>query len=142
MPSPKLSIGDGALGFWKAIRQVYPETEEQRCWVHKTANVLDKLPKTVQSSAKSLIHNIYQAETEDDARAAYARFQERYEAKYPNAVTALKKNEATLFTFYVSPHNLVKRLFFNTPSGDTHIEFATVKQDPCSVTCEVMKPSC
>ena len=103
MPAPKLSIGDGALGFWKAIRQVYPKTEEQRCWVHKTANVLDKMPKSVQPSAKSLIHEMYQAETEKDARAAYARFQERYEAKYPNAVMALKKDEATLFTFYHYP---------------------------------------
>ena len=99
MPSPKLCIGDGALGFWKAIRQVYPHAEHQRCWVHKTANILDKLPKTVQSSAKSLIHDIYRAETEQDARDAYRRFQERYAAKYPSAVASLLKDEASMFSF-------------------------------------------
>lgn len=76
---------------------------EQRCWVHKTEKVLDKLSKRIQSSVKSLIQNIYQAETEDDARAAYARFKERYEAMYPKAVTTLKKDETTLFTFYHYP---------------------------------------
>lgn len=103
MPSPKLCIGDGALGFWKAIRQVYPATDHQRCWVHKTANVLDKMPKSIQSSAKGLIHDIYRAETEEDARSAYARFQERYRAKYPRAVDNLMKDEASLFTFYRYP---------------------------------------
>ena len=103
MPSPKLCIGEGALGFWKALGQVYPAAERQRCWVHKTANVLDKMPKTVQSSAKSLIHDIYRAETEKDARDAYARFQDRYQAKYPKAVEALVKDEASLFTFYHYP---------------------------------------
>ena len=103
MPSPKLCIGDGALGFWKAIGQVYPTAERQRCWVHKTANVLDKMPKSIQSSAKSLIHDIYRAETEKAARDAYTRFQERYQAKYPKAVEALVKDEATLFTFYHYP---------------------------------------
>ena len=103
MPSPKLCIGDGALGFWKAIGQVYPTAERQRCWVHKTANVLDKMPKSIQSSAKSLIHDIYRAETEKAARDAYTRFQERYQAKYPKAVEAMVKDEATLFTFYHYP---------------------------------------
>jgi transposase-like protein len=103
MSSPNLCIGDGALGFWKAIRQVYPAAEHQRCWVHKTANVLDKMPKSVQPSAKSLIHEIYRAETETDARSAYQRFQERYQAKYPKAVENLMKDEASLFTFYHFP---------------------------------------
>ena len=103
MPSPNLCIGDGALGFRKAVREVYPEAEHQRCWVHKTANVLDKLPKSVQPSAKSLIHDIYRAETEKDARTAYQRFQDRYQAKYPKAVENLMKDEASLFTFYQYP---------------------------------------
>lgn len=103
MPSPKLCIGDGALGFWKAILQVYPAVDHQRCWVHKTANVLDKMPKSVQTSAKALIHDIYRAETEDDARSAYVRFQERYRAKHPRAVENLMKDEAALFTFYNYP---------------------------------------
>jgi len=77
-----------------------PAAEKQRCWVHKTANVLDKLPKSIQSSAKSLIHDIYRAETERDARSAYQRFQDRYQAKYAIAVENLKKDEASLFTFY------------------------------------------
>ncbi len=103
MPSPKLCIGDGALGFWKAISEVYPEAEKQRCWVHKTANVLDKLPKSVQPSAKTLIHDIYRAETEENARNAYKRFQDRYQAKYPEAVKNLMKDETSLFTFYHYP---------------------------------------
>ncbi|NTW54907.1 MAG: hypothetical protein HGB15_09170 [Chlorobaculum sp.] len=74
MQSPKLCIGYGALGFWKLLGQVYPAAERQRCWVHKTANVLEKIPKTVQSSVKSLIHDIYRAETETDARKACERF--------------------------------------------------------------------
>jgi len=103
MASPNLCIGDGALGFWKAIREVYPEAEHQRCRVYKTANALDKIPKSVQPSAKSLIHDIYRAETEKDARTAYQRFQDRYKAKYPKAVENLMKDEASLFTFYQYP---------------------------------------
>ena len=99
MPSPKLCIGDGALGFWKAIRQVYPAADHQRCWVHKTANVLDKLPKSVQTSAKAPIHDIHRAETEEDARSACS-VPGAASAKYPRAVDNLMKDEASLFTFY------------------------------------------
>lgn len=97
--------------------------------MHKTANVLDKLPKTVQACAKSLIHNIYQAETEDDAREDYARFQERYKAKYPNAVTALKKDEATLFTFYHYPVQLWLHIRSSNPieSAFSTIRLRTLK---------------
>jgi putative transposase len=103
MISPKLFIGDGALGFWKAIRQVYPHAEHQRCWVHKTADIPDKLLKTVQSSAKSLIHDIYRAVTEADARDASRWFQERYEAKFSTAVASLLNDEASMFSFYKYP---------------------------------------
>ncbi len=103
MPSPKLCIGDGALGFWKAIVDVYPQAEHQRCWVHKTSNILDKMPKSVQPRAKALIHDIYRAETEKNARKAYREFQDSYSAKYPAAVKCLTKDEDKLFTFFKYP---------------------------------------
>jgi len=100
---PKLAIGDGALGFWKACRQVWPTTGEQRCWVHKTANVLDKLPKSAQPKAKSMLHDIWQAETRADAVKAFDLFVATYEAKYPKATTCLSKDRAELLTFYDFP---------------------------------------
>ena len=101
--SPKLAIGDGALGFWAAIDEVFPETKRQRCWVHKTANILDKLPKSVQPKAKSLIHEMYMAPTKEVAIKAYEHFIEVYEAKYPKAVKTLVKDKADLFNFYDFP---------------------------------------
>jgi transposase-like protein len=103
MPAPKLAIADGALGFWTALRDVYPETEEQRCWVHKIANVLDKLPKRLQPRAKSHLHEIMRAEGRETAQEELARFQEEYEAKYPKAVDCLTKDTDTLFTFMDYP---------------------------------------
>ena len=103
MPCPKLCIGDGALGFWKAVTDIYPETAHQRCWVHKTANILDKMPKSAQPQAKTLIHDMYRAETEKQARASYKEFIERYQATYPKAVACLTKDEDKLFTFYRFP---------------------------------------
>lgn len=98
-----LAIGDGALGFWKAITEVFPETDQQMCWVHKTANVLDKLPKTRQPQAKAMLHEIYNADTKSDAMRAYKHFQEVFEAKWPRAVASLVRNEDRLFTFYGYP---------------------------------------
>jgi len=120
MPSPKLCIGHGALGFWKALREVYPAAEKQRCWVHKTANVLDKLPKSIQSSPKSLIHDIYRAETERDARSAYQRFQDRYQAKYPKAVEKLKKEAEISLLFAMKKAACTEeKIFINlTSKGD------------------------
>lgn len=103
MPSPKLCIGDGALGFWKAITDIYPDTEHQRCWVHKTANILDKMTKSAQPQAKTLIHDMYRAETEEEARISYQEFIKRYQATYPKAVACLTKDEDKLFTFYRFP---------------------------------------
>jgi transposase-like protein len=103
MPCPTLCIGDGALGFWKAVTDIYPETAHQRCWVHKTANILDKMPKAAQPQAKTLIHDMYRAETETQARASYQAFIARYQATYPKAVACLTKDEDTLFTFYRFP---------------------------------------
>jgi putative transposase len=100
---PKLAIGDGALGFWKAVRQVWPEVQEQRCWVHKTANVLDKLPKSVQPKAKELLHAIYLAPSRPEAEKAFDLFVRTYEAKYPKATECLAKDRKELLTFYDFP---------------------------------------
>lgn len=100
---PKLAVADGALGFWKALPQVFPSTAAQRCWVHKTANVLDKLPKSVQPRAKTLIHDIYLAETEAKAEKAFEHFCESYRDRYPKAVQTLEKDRDNLLTFYRFP---------------------------------------
>jgi transposase-like protein len=100
---PCLAIADRALGFWKALPEVFPETRAQQCWVHKTANVLDKLPKRLQADAKGLIHEMYLAPTREDAAEAYGRFLTLYEARYPKACECLKKDEDVLFTFYDFP---------------------------------------
>jgi putative transposase len=100
---PNLAIGDGALGFWKAMRQVWSTTREQRCWVHKTANVLDKLPKGSQPKAKGMLHEIYQAETKEAAGGAFDLFVKTYEAKYPKATACLSKDRDVLLTFYDYP---------------------------------------
>ena len=100
---PRLSIGDGGLGFWAALDEVYPETKRQRCWVHKTANILDKMPKAIQSKAKSMIHDMYMAPTKEDALAAYDHFVNAFSDKYPKAVECLTKDKEDLFTFYDFP---------------------------------------
>lgn len=101
---PKLVIGDGALGFWAASREVYgQDTREQRCWVHKTANILDKMPKSIQSKAKSMIHEMYMSETKDKSLKAYDHFVESFKDKYPKAVDCLQKDKDQLFTFYDFP---------------------------------------
>jgi putative transposase len=100
---PKLAIGDGALGFWKAIRQVFETTQEQRCWVHKTANVLDKLPKSVQPKAKTMLHAIYLAPSRAEADKAFDLFLRTFEAKYAKATECLAKDRTELLTFYDFP---------------------------------------
>ena len=90
--APKLAIGDGALGFWKAVRQIWSGTQEQRCWVHKTANVLDKLPKSVPPKAKAMLHEIYLAPSRAAAEKAFDLFLKTYEAKYPKATECLAKD--------------------------------------------------
>ena len=89
---PKLATGDGALGFWKALPKVFPTTRTQRCWVHKTANVLDKLPKRLQPRAKEAIHEIWMADTREAANQAFDSFLETYGAKYPKASECLAKD--------------------------------------------------
>ncbi|MGH8671465.1 MAG: IS256 family transposase [Burkholderiales bacterium] len=100
---PKLAVGDGALGFWKALPQVFGSTREQRCWVHKTANVLNKLPKHLQAKAKSDLHQIWMAETREDAHHAFAAFVEVYPPKYPKAAQYLAKDKDSLLSFYDFP---------------------------------------
>ncbi len=103
MTCPVLSIGDGALGFWGALKDVYPQCRWQRCWVHKTANVLDKLPKQIQGRAKGMLHDIYRAENRIAANQAWDRFLDTFEAKYPESVSCLVKDKEHLFTFYDFP---------------------------------------
>jgi len=121
---PKLATGDGALGFWKALDQVYPTTRVQRCWVHKTANVLDKLPKRIQPGAKDALHQIWMAETKKDAEAAFDLFLATYGAKYPKACACLSKDRAELLTFYDFPAEHWKHLRTTNPIEST---FATVR---------------
>ena len=100
---PKLAIGDGALGFWAALEEIYPETRTQRCWMHKTGNVLNYLPKSVQPKAKQALHEIWMAEGRAEAEKAFDVFIDRFEAKYPKAVECLKKDRASLLAFYDFP---------------------------------------
>jgi transposase-like protein len=124
MPAPKLAIGDGALGFWAALRQVYPETQEQRCWVHKIANVLDKLPKRVQPRAKDMLHEIMYAPDRQSARQDIERFSQEFEAKYPKAVECLLKDQDELLTFFDFPAEHWVHLRTTNPIEST---FSTVK---------------
>jgi len=101
--APLLAIGDGALGFWAALRDVWPESKEQRCWVHRTANVLDKLPKRLQPKAKSMIHEIVGAETKEIAEEQIERFVGTFEDKYPKAVASLLRDRDTMLSFYDFP---------------------------------------
>jgi len=121
---PKLATGDGALGFWKAIGQVYPTCREQRCWVHKTANVLDKLPKRLQPEAKEKLHQIWMAETRAQAEQAFDLFLETYQAKYPKATECLAKDRSVLLTFYDFPAEHWIHLRTTNPIEST---FATVR---------------
>ena len=101
--APKLAIGDGALGFWAAIQEEFPETNHQLCWVHKTANILDKLPKSLQDKAKTMIHDIYLAPTKMDANNSFDVFIEEFEAKYPKAIDCARKHRDRLLEFYNYP---------------------------------------
>jgi len=113
--APRVAAGDGALGFWKALRQVYPETREQRCWVHKTANVLNHLPKRQQGEAKRRLHEIWMAGTREDAEAAFDAFAELFEPKFPKAVACLVKDRDVLLTFYDFPAEHWKHLRTTNP---------------------------
>ena len=124
MNEPKLVTGDGALGAWAALRSVFPGTREQRCWVHKTANVLDALPKRLQPRAKTLLHEMAEAPSRADARKALERFRSEFDAKYPKAVAKLDKDWDRLTTFYDFPAEHWRHLRTTNPIESS---FATVK---------------
>lgn len=121
---PELAVADGALGFWKALAEVWPKTREQRCWVHKTANILNKLPKSQHAKAKSALQEIWMAETKRDAANAYEAFAEAYGIKYEKAVDCLRKDRDALLAFYDFPAEHWKHLRTSNPIEST---FATVR---------------
>ncbi|NIT40918.1 MAG: IS256 family transposase [Gammaproteobacteria bacterium] len=121
---PKLATGDGALGFWKALSKVYGHTRWQRCWVHKTANVLNQLPKSIQAKAKKKLHQIWMAPTKDEAQRHFDDFLNIYEAKYPKAAERLSKDREVLLTFYDFPAEHWKHIRTTNPIEST---FATVR---------------
>jgi len=122
--APKLATGDGAMGFWGALRTVYPETREQRCWVHKTANVLNNMPKSVQPRAKADLHEIWMAETREQAYKAFETFLAKYQAKYEGACECLRKDREQLLTFYDFPAEHWIHLRTTNPIEST---FATIR---------------
>ena len=124
LKAPELAAGDGALGFWAALDEIYPTTRTQRCWVHKTANVLNALPRTVQPKAKQALHEIWQAPTREDAETAFDCFITTYEAKYPKAATCLAKDRDSLLTFYDFPATHWQHLRTTNPIEST---FATIR---------------
>jgi putative transposase len=121
---PSLAIGDGALGFWAAMRKVWDTTKEQRCWVHKTANVLDKMPKGSQPKAKGMLHEIYLAENREEAVKAFDLFVSTYKAKYPQATECLSKDRDVLLRFYDFPAEHWVHIRTTNPIEST---FATVR---------------
>lgn len=122
--APKLATGDGSLGFWLAMSKVFPSTKQQRCWVHKTVNVLDKLPKNQQPAAKAHLHEIWMSATREDAIKAFDRFIETYKAKWPRATDCLQKDRAELLAFYDFPAEHWSHLRTSNPIEST---FATVR---------------
>ena len=101
--APEIAVGDGALGFWKALDEIFPSTRHQRCWQHKTLNVLDKLPKSVQPNAHMDLREIWLSENRATAEAAMATFAEKYAPKYDKAVDCLLKDRHALLTFFDFP---------------------------------------
>jgi transposase-like protein len=124
MGAPMVAVGDGALGFWGALGDVFPDTREQRCWVHKTANILDALPKRLHRQAKTALHEIYGAETRADAETGIDGFVAAYGDKYPKAVAKLTRDRDVLLTFYDYPAAHWVHLRTTNPIEST---FATVR---------------
>ena len=122
--APKLAIGDGALGFWNALSKVYPQTQHQRCWVHKTANVLNKLPKSVQPKVKEALHQIWMAETREEAHLAFDRTVKRFGDKYAKAMDCLEKDKEQMLAFYAFPAVHWQHIRTSNPIEST---FATVR---------------
>ena len=131
--APELAVGDGARGFWKALRESHGTTREQRCWLHKTGNVLNKLPKSLQAKAKGHRQDIWMAETKDRAEQAFDFFLEAYGAKYDKATACLAKDRAGLLTFYDFPAEHWKHLRTTTPieSPFATVRLRTIKTTGC-----------
>jgi transposase-like protein len=121
---PELATGDGALGFWQALHQIWPKTRHQRCWVHKTANVLNTLPKSLHAKVRQDLHAIYEAESRQAAEAAFDHFAAKYGAKYDKAVACLAKDREALLAFYDFPAEHWKHVRTSNPIEST---FATVR---------------
>ena len=121
---PKLAVGDGALGFWKALGKIWPQTAQQRCWVHKTANVMEKLPKSMQPKVKEVLHNIWGAETREEAETTLEHCLERFSQKYPKAMDCLAKDKESLLAFYDFPAENWQHIRTTNPIESV---FATVR---------------
>jgi putative transposase len=122
--SPRIAVGDGGLGFWAALRKIYPTTREQRCWFHKTGNILNNMPKSVQPRAKDAIHAIWMAETREEATKALDNFLDKYQAKYKEASKCLSKDRDVLLAFYDFPAEHWKHLRTTNPIEST---FSTIR---------------
>lgn len=124
MNVPQLAVGDGAMGFWAALEEVYPGTRHQRCWMHKTMNVLNCLPKSLQPKAKQALHEIWQANTREDAQKAFDLFLTTYEPKYPKAALCLQKDREELMAFYDFPAQHWQSIRTSNPIEST---FGTIR---------------
>ena len=124
MNTPRLAVGDGAMGFWAALDEVYTETRQQRCWMHKTGNVLNYAPKSVQPKMKDCLHDIWRAATREDAEKAFVLFEKLFEPKYPKAVQCLQKDREELMAFYDFPAQHWQSLRTTNPIEST---FGTIR---------------
>lgn len=125
MNAVKLGIGDGALGFWNALEEIFPGAKHQRCWMHKTGNVLNELPKTVQGKAKGMLHDIWQADTKENAEKAFDLFVKTFNAKYPKATGKIEKDKTELLEFYNFPAEHWQSIRTSNPIESS---FATIRQ--------------
>ena len=133
LTAPALAIGDGAMGFWGALEEIYPSTQQQRCWCHKTRNVLNALPKSVQPKAKQALHEIWQAPTKATAEDAFDVFINTYDVKYPKATACLQKDREALLTFYAFPAEQWPSLRTTNPIESTFgtIRHRTIRTKGC-----------
>lgn len=125
MNAPKMAIGDGAMGFWSALEEIYPDTRHQRCWLHKTLSVLNAVPQSIQHKVKQAPHEIWQAETREQAHRAFDVFIDTFETKYPKARLTLQKDQDELSAFYDFPAQHWQSLRTANPIEST---FGTIRQ--------------
>ena len=146
--APKLAIGDGALGFWNAVTKFWPTTRHQRCWVHKTANVLNKVAKSVQPRMKESLQDIWMAETRGEAYHALSLFEKRYGAKYPKATECLVKDKEEMLAFYDFPAehwthirttNPIESMFATVRLRTTKTKSCGSRKTTLAMACKLMK---